>query len=643
MLLYSQKILVSILFVSVGTVTGIKCWTCDNAESLEMCNNQGKLTQCNSAQTSCGIEVRGLGSTERMNIYKFCKQETACLNMLDQNSGTLPNCNPFPNNVCRCCCLRDGCNSRTLDCLRHVVPQCDEKPSVPINGFVICSDATNIGSVCTFGCEEGYVIMGPTTITCINVQQNGGSPVWSQGPPICKQTQCGTVPPSPVNGEVFCNGNIIGSKCDFVCNNEYFRVGRKSVTCIDNEEDSDPKWNGKTPICYKQKCDAVLWAPTNGFMKCSNERFVGSICSFRCDYRYDLVGHRKSTCIINSSIKQVQWRNKQPKCIRKLCISMPATPENGQMFCSDKRYYGSVCAFRCDEGYQRNGPSHTKCISKNKLVDEEPQWNLETPVCNKAGCPEIRLQYGITTCSDENRIGSICKFTCTSKEYERYPESRNTISCQNNSNWSEEPPCCARKCPPYNLMDLVILLDSSSSIGKRNWKKMISFVDTVVDLFAVQNDSVNFGIIRYNAEIDVKTKIDLNKSPKNATRLKELIAKIPYNGKGTRTGEAMTYVQENMFSYGRGDRPNARNVLLDITDGKSQDDITEPLRILKKNGISTYVIAVTSVLSAFDEIWFNGTDNEHLYTVGSFADLTREYAEEISLNLCGDPCEATNN
>jgi len=56
------------------------------------------------------------------------------------------------------------------------------------------------------------------------------------------------------------------------------------------------------------------------------------------------------------------------------------------------------------------------------------------------------------------------------------------------------------------------------------------------------------------------------------------------NISGTFTGMALKHVQQTIFKEDNGDRPDARNVVVLITDGRSQDDVKEASSSLRQRG-----------------------------------------------------------
>ncbi|KHJ80192.1 hypothetical protein OESDEN_20138 [Oesophagostomum dentatum] len=60
---------------------------------------------------------------------------------------------------------------------------------------------------------------------------------------------------------------------------------------------------------------------------------------------------------------------------------------------------------------------------------------------------------------------------------------------------------------------------------------------------------------------------------------------------GSMLGKAVEKVTRFAFTKNRGDRPDAENLLVILTDGQSEDKIQEPVEIAKKNNLTVLVIA----------------------------------------------------
>ena len=120
------------------------------------------------------------------------------------------------------------------------------------------------GSVATYTCSEGYILMGPESITCLtDVTMISGS--WSASPPVCKGLtlyifspkmhhynnttviNCG-VPPTPgENGEVTYSVTTFGATATYSCASECYELDSTTdtLTCMPNES-----WSGDPPRCH---------------------------------------------------------------------------------------------------------------------------------------------------------------------------------------------------------------------------------------------------------------------------------------------------------------------------------------------------------------------------------------------------------
>ncbi|XP_039252894.2 P-selectin-like [Styela clava] len=520
--------------------------------------------------------------------------------------------------------------------------RCGSPPSAPKHGSIKCSNIDFLGSACQFICDKAFYRKGSEVAVCVE-DYKYGKLSWDNKTPECIRKECDVSPISPANGYVECSdSNYLGSICYYTCDLAYGLVGSEQTTCLEDYKYMTLGWNNEQPQCIKKECAYLPSVPYHGYMYCNDGMYYGSLCTFKCDDDYNLVGATTTKCaypLKKAYGKQPEWDYESPVCERKMCYEA-VVPENGAIVCSDKNFIHSECEYVCDSYHRRVGALYTTC---KEDYSGYMKWSAEAPVCERIECRKLtNIKNGMIDCSDDEYVNSECKFKCTVDDYRLSPNTRHSITCQNDTMWSADPPCCARSCPPFAVMDLVVVLDSSSSIGAPSWKIMLNFVNNIFDLFVVQKDAMNFAVVRYNKEIDTDTQINLDECPDSIEMLKELVSKIPYNGSGTWTGQAIDYARTNMLLPEVGNREVAPDVVLVITDGRSQDDVKIPSEALRSQGVLTFALGITPTNGKLDMEQLKdiaGAPERLFLAKEGFGTLTPEFAKEISENICGDPCD----
>ncbi|CAK8682043.1 unnamed protein product [Clavelina lepadiformis] len=218
-------------------------------------------------------------------------------------------------------------------------------------------------------------------------------------------------------------------------------------------------------------------------------------------------------------------------------------------------------------------------------------------------CPDEGFFYnGIAYCTDGNFAGSVCVYTCDEVQgFVLEPPEVTTNQCLNDSTWSLPRPCCAATCSPPVNFDCVIVIDSSSSLGDYGFGLIKDFVKLFVDLIELSANASRVGVFRYNRKVDTRSQIDLRDYAGDVNGLKEAIDRIPYDGRGTRTGQALYHARDVLLAEAFGSRPGVRSIILLITDGRSQDDVGRISQQLREEGIVVIVIAVFGPWYYFDE------------------------------------------
>ncbi|XP_034748704.1 collagen alpha-1(XIV) chain-like [Etheostoma cragini] len=136
--------------------------------------------------------------------------------------------------------------------------------------------------------------------------------------------------------------------------------------------------------------------------------------------------------------------------------------------------------------------------------------------------------------------------------------------------------------------DLVFLVDGSWSIGDDNFLKIIRFLySTSGALDRIGPAGTQVAIAQFSD--DARTEFKLN-SYADKERLLDAINKISYKGGNTKTGRAIQHVKENIFTAEGGMRRGVPNVLVVLTDGRSQDDVNKVSKEMQMEGYIVFAI-----------------------------------------------------
>ncbi|KAI8483449.1 hypothetical protein Bbelb_387810 [Branchiostoma belcheri] len=155
------------------------------------------------------------------------------------------------------------------------------------------SGSNSYGDVVHFTCEQGYRLVGKSSLTCLS------DGTWNGNSPTCTAAQCALLSP-PLHGSVS-GSNSYGDVVHFTCDQGHRLVGKSSLTCL-----SDGTWNGNSPTCTAVQCPS-LSPPLHGSVSGSNS--YDDVVHFTCDQGYRLVGKSSLTCLSDGT-----WSGRSATC-----------------------------------------------------------------------------------------------------------------------------------------------------------------------------------------------------------------------------------------------------------------------------------------------------------------------------------------
>ncbi|XP_066292801.1 complement factor H-like [Branchiostoma lanceolatum] len=524
---------------------------------------------------------------------------------------------------------------------------CPDPPNINCTTISGCSAPYANGETCTYRCNDGCTgSPSTTTRTCRDGQWDGrawrgchprGCKNRPQSYPPCIEVTCGTPPP-------YSNGYTCGYVCSSNCTG---LAASFPVTC------NDGTWDGRVPYCVPSVCRSPPNFDCTTISGCSFPYTNGETCTYRCDDGCTgSPGLTTRTCL-KGRWYGPPWKGCRKDCgapptfpcsVRSGCTSpytsgetctyqcdmyrgCTGSPPSTTRTCNDgdwvgprwrgcharkcgspptKRWAsytcdepgspypsGTTCTYRCRPGCNARPATSTETCYNGRWYTRK-KWKCKKR-CGEAPNPPCTKKFG---CAPSYTYGESCYYRCYKEGGYAMEVSGDAIrTCQKDGTWSgtdlvcnckDRKDCCRR--------DIIFVLDYSGSMSG-HIPPVIDFVEELVERFHIGVEEAQVGVLRYNWNPITfppfpPTPIQLD-TYNNKADLLDAIDDLPTTAwGGTLTGAALTYVANTMLMSGNGDRPDAPDVVIVLTDGQSWDDVSGPASLLHGMGVQTFAIGV---------------------------------------------------
>ncbi|KAM9308137.1 collagen alpha-6(VI) chain-like [Gastrophryne carolinensis] len=183
-------------------------------------------------------------------------------------------------------------------------------------------------------------------------------------------------------------------------------------------------------------------------------------------------------------------------------------------------------------------------------------------------------------------------------------------------------------CVDTEEADIYFLIDGSGSIYPEDFEDMKKFMIELISMFQVGPNAVRFGVVQYSDTPSIAFTMGTHTTQ---TSLKDAIKYIEQLGGGTQTGDALKSMK-SLFAKAESERPHkVPQSLIVITDGESQDRVTEAAAEIRGDGITIYAIGVQSAVQEELEDIAGGKDK--MFFVDNFDSLDL-IKHELVRDLC---------
>lgn len=182
--------------------------------------------------------------------------------------------------------------------------------------------------------------------------------------------------------------------------------------------------------------------------------------------------------------------------------------------------------------------------------------------------------------------------------------------------------------------DIYFLVDSSWSMGEENFEHVRQFLYSMIQtLHQVGGGRFKFALVQYNSRPE--TEFQLNSYPTTQGVLAHIKA-MSYRGGGTRTGLGLDFLIRTHLNTASGSRAGegVAQVVVVLTDGRSQDDVTEPAQVLRLADVEVFAVGVQDAVDSELREMASQPHGTHVFSVDSFLGL-RDIIQDLVVGLCG--------
>nr|ACQ91095.1 complement factor B-like protein [Ruditapes decussatus] len=237
---------------------------------------------------------------------------------------------------------------------------------------------------------------------------------------------------------------------------------------------------------------------------------------YKCDEDYVLSVSRQS----DRKCRRGKWTGYDLYCLNldfTLSKCPKLRPPNNGHVSTEGRKVGNKATFRCDEGFVLDGSTTRTCR-------EGRRWDGIMPVCKSR-----RTIEDVANHLKDTMIDSLAGATTGSKTGAQ-----------------------SRLSPGKSGLDVVLLVDVSSSIGDRSMESAKKFMKLLVDIFGVSNETsggkngTRFALLTFSNEADIVFNLN-DGTARSKEEVKRRIDEIQNTGGGTNFRAALLKVVGGIF------------------------------------------------------------------------------------------------
>uniref|UniRef100_S4RWK5 VWFA domain-containing protein n=1 Tax=Petromyzon marinus TaxID=7757 RepID=S4RWK5_PETMA len=181
-------------------------------------------------------------------------------------------------------------------------------------------------------------------------------------------------------------------------------------------------------------------------------------------------------------------------------------------------------------------------------------------------------------------------------------------------------PQLSSECSDKQTADLYLLVDGSSSVGRRNFHLVLRFLAKLVDKLNIGKDKVRVGMVQYSGNMRsprIKKEFNMGQYA-DKKKLKAAILRTKYMRGFTFTGAALRHTLQ---LFKRQGRPGVGKILVLVTDGEANDKVKDPSDEVKSSGIVLFSVGVGKADRKELALMASPPVDKHMFHATNFAGL----------------------
>ncbi|XP_039093515.1 von Willebrand factor A domain-containing protein 2 isoform X2 [Hyaena hyaena] len=136
-------------------------------------------------------------------------------------------------------------------------------------------------------------------------------------------------------------------------------------------------------------------------------------------------------------------------------------------------------------------------------------------------------------------------------------------------------------------VDVLFMIDGSYSVGKGSFERSKRFAVMVCDALDISPERVRVGALQFSSVPRLEFPLD---SFSSQQEVKAHMKRMVFKGGRTETGLALKYLLRKGFPGGRN--ASVPQILIVVTDGRSQGHVALPAKQLKERGVTVFAVGV---------------------------------------------------